>query len=380
MGQGYEIIYPPRLMKNEDYGDRYNGPYNDPSYFYAAQGFDRKAASISSNHVDPTAYSRSWARVVSDVPVHNVKYAWDGTKHQVFHLSGYDSNVQDYPGDAWFPLLDNAESKALTAARNKLRDKNSFNLGVAIGEARSTAEMLATRGIGLAQALLNFKRYAYSMPKNVREYLLRFAGAWLEGYYGWGSLARDAYALDGALRSQVKEPLTFSVHSTVKISDNWGPFNVDAVRRRTWENEGLARVGYRAAIISELARNADKWGLLNPFEIAWELVPYSFCVDWLCPIGNTLSSLSATAGLEFKSGYVTRFYRSRIKTDWFNLNPYPYESETLDRGSYVVESGSMTRRYANGFLMPQLYANDNPFSTPRVTSAVALITQTVLNR
>lgn len=380
MAKGYDITFPAKLMKNENYGWRYNGTFDEPWYSVAAQGYDRKADSINSNYKDPTPYSRNVVRIIEDRPYRTEQYTWDGTRFEANHLSSWESGVDPYPGDAWTPLLNNAEDKAVTRAREKLRSKDSFNIGVAVAEARSTAELLAGRGTDMANALLAFRRHAFSFPTNVREYILKVAGAWLEGYYGWGSLARDAFGLDAALRSKVQEPLDIFVQSTIKTSSKMGPSNIDAIRRRRWDVEGLARVGYHATIESEFARNLDKWGLLNPFEIAWEVMPYSFCVDWLMPVGNTLSSLSATAGLKFESGYITRFHKARISTDYWNLNPYPRESVVTDRGSYVVESVVMNRRLTPGFEIPRLYANENPFSTPRVTSAVALITQAVLGR
>jgi hypothetical protein len=39
-------------------------------------------------------------------------------------------------------------------------------------------------------------------------------------------------------------------------------------------------------------------GLLNPALLYWELMPYSFVVDWFIPVGDVLASLTAGLGLE----------------------------------------------------------------------------------
>jgi hypothetical protein len=39
--------------------------------------------------------------------------------------------------------------------------------------------------------------------------------------------------------------------------------------------------------------------------VAWELVPFSFVLDWFIPIGSYLSQLDASAGMEFLGGSTT---------------------------------------------------------------------------
>lgn len=46
----------------------------------------------------------------------------------------------------------------------------------------------------------------------------------------------------------------------------------------------------------------NQLGLANPLATAWELVSYSFVVDWFVPIGPVLNALSARAGLIFVDG------------------------------------------------------------------------------
>jgi hypothetical protein len=53
-------------------------------------------------------------------------------------------------------------------------------------------------------------------------------------------------------------------------------------------------------------------GLTNPLEIAWEVVPYSFVVDWMLPIGDAISAIDYDAGLDFLSGSLTQ----RIDTEY----------------------------------------------------------------
>jgi len=51
-------------------------------------------------------------------------------------------------------------------------------------------------------------------------------------------------------------------------------------------------------------------GFLNPINLVWEILPFSFVVDWFLPIGPYLEAASAFNGLEFVDGSQTQFTRA----------------------------------------------------------------------
>jgi hypothetical protein len=55
-----------------------------------------------------------------------------------------------------------------------------------------------------------------------------------------------------------------------------------------------ARYYVRNAGMKQLAQI----GITNPALLVWELIPYSFVVDWMIPVGDWLSSLDALVGVE----------------------------------------------------------------------------------
>lgn len=382
MDPGFNILYPNYTVY--DVRTTYNWrkvPETFSTPVIRRAGFHKKSASIRSNHSSPTAFSREVVEVLSDVPAVTQEPLAFGPQTRSTHLYNSGSaGPLDVSLPGFDPLVANARARSITKARERLRDDNSFDTGVAIAEAKATAEMLGDRGYTMASAIRNFRRFADSLPRGARERVLLFAGAWLEGYYGWGSLARDAFALDAKLRSQVREPLLISASAKTTVRHSV-PFRHDgSIYGKEYEGEAIVKAKYTARLDDQFARRLDGWGLINPAAILWERVPYSFVIDWFIPIGNTLSSLTATAGLTFVDGYVSEVRRTRMLAS-AKPNPSSYwKPRILDPGQYTVQRMAFKRDLAIAFEMPQLYANTNPFSTPRITSAVALITQAILGR
>jgi hypothetical protein len=53
-------------------------------------------------------------------------------------------------------------------------------------------------------------------------------------------------------------------------------------------------------------------GFTNPVSLAWELLPFSFVVDWFLPIGPYLESLDSWGGLILLDGCETTFSRGSM--------------------------------------------------------------------
>lgn len=375
---GYLRYLDPVVVPNRHYGNVYGNPFDWDQSYLSPRGYVQKDAAVKSDHRSSTPWGRSSALVVTDTPATYEGHWWGGDDYYVVHMSDeIGDGFHPYVPDSAYLSLDNAESRSLTQARERLRDPNSFSLGVAIGEARHTANLFAGTSGTMAGALLNFRRHANSISSwSARERALATAGAWLEGYYGWGSLARDAFSLSKKLNKKLKVPLTVSSKSWTKFSDVRDYHQTSRFRETSTVSSGGCLVKYQANIELPLAREFESWGITNPLSIAWELSSLSFVLDWFIPIGNVLSSLSATAGLSFADGASSRTLTCRSTSRYNDQNPYA--PTPTGRGAYVTEVKDFRRRPMAAFALPQLYANENPFSTNRVISAVALITQAVL--
>jgi len=137
-----------------------------------------------------------------------------------------------------------------------------------------------------------------------------FGNLWLEYVYGWRPLVSDIYS---AMNVFTKPPpdltvgsvtgsVVGAVNDTVKVTgDPW--FAQTTTRNYIQRNRLHVYYGMADSDIALFTKNFSRIGLTNPLELAWEILPYSFVIDWFLPIGNYLATLDASFALVFKGGY-----------------------------------------------------------------------------
>lgn len=104
----------------------------------------------------------------------------------------------------------------------------------------------------------------------------------------------------------------------------------------------------------------------NPALLAWELIPYSFLVDWVLPIGDWIDAIGSTAGWRFYSGYITE--RTWCRTLFSNQKDnYGFSEITGSR-----ECLRFKRVRLLSFPIPPPPGFKNPWSLKHALNAVAL--------
>ncbi len=135
------------------------------------------------------------------------------------------------------------------------------------------------------------------------------ADTWLEYKYGWKPLLKDVYDHAQALaelsisRSNVVRYASASAKTDAKFSKKelaGGGLN-DLIRKTSVQR--FVKIGVSYKLQAGELNTFNQLGINNPMEVAWELLPFSFVADWFLPVGQFLSSLTATQGLVFHSGY-----------------------------------------------------------------------------
>lgn len=203
-----------------------------------------------------------------------------------------------------FPSLDlNARIKFLQKCRSSQR---LFQGGVFLGELRETLNMIARPGAALRQGigayLAEAKKVARRNHYTDRGRLL--TKTWLEYSYGWRPLFRDIDAgmealatvnhtipdiVVGLARDTVANPPYYrttggggSVLGTALFREQWTG-SVRYLGCVAWESKNKAREW-----------ESPKWGLtLSDFvPTVWNLIPYSFIVDYFSNVGDVLDASS----------------------------------------------------------------------------------------
>lgn len=129
-------------------------------------------------------------------------------------------------------------------------------------------------------------------------------GLWLEYSFGWSPLVSDCYNI----LNKTFEPPKMKVqkeHSEVIDSKIFytgaSKLRYDGNCRNNIRATASCMVSVDVPALAALAQ----YGINNPLAVAWELVPWSFVVDWFIPIGDYIEQLGATAGLKLTEHQVT---------------------------------------------------------------------------
>jgi len=273
--------------------------------------------------------------------------------------------------------------RVIVKALLKLKDQK-FNAGVALAEARQTANLVGSTASRLAFAFRSLKRGRFA---EARRYLgLKRSNQpanWLELQYGWKPLLSDVHgaANELARRSLDNGSWVTTVKATVREEAEYDLYHAEThpIDRMhvtgTAEASTFIRLDYEPE--NDMAKWASRLGLTNPLEIAWELVPYSFVVDWFLPVGSWLSVLDATLGYKFKSG--SRSDRTTCKMTGvragYNDPSFVYQNPRWSTGSSLVSEKSLNRVVYESSPFPSFPRIKNPLSLGHMANGLSLLAQ-----
>lgn len=276
-------------------------------------------------------------------------------------------------------------SKAEVGALLKLKDQR-VNLAQAFAERAQVAGMFTNALTDIVSAYRDVRRGRFRRAADTlgiatpRRMPRKMADRWLEYQYGWRPLLGDVH---GTIEQFAKSDKIdrYRVHVSEKAKSDteetfeslgYGGFNMPyrfTVAKKTMYH---CRLDYKPANLTLIP--FTELGLTNPASLAWELIPFSFIVDWAVPIGDWLSSLDAAFGYTFWGGTmsVTRESNSRIMGAVDPLTPLSYSKlngiRTFKKLSRTVYLSSP---------IPTLPRAKNPWSYVHAANAAALLTTTV---
>lgn len=203
-----------------------------------------------------------------------------------------------------------------------------------------------------------------------------FANLWLEYQYGWRPLLSDIYGSCEELADTFYAPkmLRISATSREEIEQKVNVDNMPHDRvSRTIRNR--SHVVFMFSEPTEWTNVLSRTGLTNPAHLAWELMPYSFVIDWIVPVGDYLSNLDATVGLNFVKGSTTTRQNIAL-TSQIVSHETTGQSHTISGSVVSRMRDTKSRRVYTSVPSVPLPVVKPSLGTERALSALALLTQT----
>lgn len=222
---------------------------------------------------------------------------------------------------------ESVNSRAVNKSLNVLKNMK-VNLGVAFATRNQTARLLTDTSRRVANALSALKRGNFKQASSIlalnnprrrsskgKSLSDSLTSDWLSLQYGWMPLLNDLYGASDTLYKQSQKPfrtkVTASETARWQINTSPGTFWGVAINRRE-KGQYTRKYVYVFSYSHEGLSSLSQMGVTNPASVAWEILPWSFVIDWFIPIGNFLDSLDATLGLTFEKGCYTTFEKTSV--------------------------------------------------------------------
>jgi len=314
---------------------------------------------------------------------------------------GFDADtVNSSVSAAQVSSLDNS---VITGLRLKMKDQH-VNLVQMYAERKQTADLFADTALKLTRAIsavrkgdivgaakavgISASRRGFSsVSRNIRnatgnEKEKQISRAWLALQYGWKPLLDDCYgAAEQIAQANTRNQQT-RVSRTKSITENLSTsnhFNESLVGYwSSYETAQTVEIKYvlHYSVPGTIDHLLSQIGVTNPAMIAWELMPWSFVIDWFLPVGNFINQLDATAGLQFVSGSKTTFSRTNATgTRYYNKPLTPISGGALGVVTKSTNIVSVNRVKILSFPTAGAPSFKNPFSFQHLANAMALLSQ-----
>lgn len=199
------------------------------------------------------------------------------------------------------------------------------------------------------------QRRRWDKPKDL-------SSTWLEYHFGWEPMMQDIYnackSITGAQPYELD--LTASASRNEKARGGHDPdkWNV------SYDHKWFVKMGCRVSVSNPNTFLASQLGLLNPFSVAWELVPFSFVVDWFTSVGSVLGSMTNFAGLTVTQAYTTYGFSGSSHIEFWNTK----------RCTNTEDGTGVRVKREIGIKLPKLGVRQfKGFSPVRGATAIALV-------
>jgi hypothetical protein len=329
------------------------------------------------------------------------------------HIDHFSGDWGNSFGVAWYPWAPGGNPFSLDAEVGLIRSRligqiidkiqsHRVNLGEVLHTRAQAASMVASTANRIAGAVLTLRRgnlsgaarYLTGAAPRTR-YSIRTSKSgrtssdvggipeqWLALQYGWKPALQDVYnSLETVHKAWNDNGDLFT--ATARASAQGSKIELEIARSQPHGPDFIAKTTSREVrgnasvtygVDSNLGSSLSQLGISNPASLAWELLPYSFVVDWFIPIGSFLERLDYTRGLFFKHGWLSWQARQsverRVKTNTVTSGGI---TATWTGGNGNGEAFVFAREALTTFPSVPPPAFKDPFSLTHVANALSLL-------
>lgn len=359
---------------------------------------DEKEFTVFMSDLNVTKSSKNSPRVDGKLVLKPQPYSLEKVKrvsepYTIIHSRTY-SNVYSYSSKqdiqkAWYPMPSALWKTAPAIARDKAVLKwynevssQKTNILEMYATRQQTVDMItgAARSIaGAAGALRRGDLRGAGRHLGIGDFKPKsqnFSGRWLELQYGWLPLIGSVYAVIDEPSLPLTRVVTCRATEVVPYEVSGNPRS-DLYQKGSFDLKVRVTVQGRITLSNSALANAQAYGITNPLLLAWELVPYSFVVDWFLPIGNYLNALTALSGVVVTDANVTttRSFNGRWETLGGSAQPsYASVTSGFNRMDYINKVRTL------GMPSVPLPRVKSPISTTHALNAIALLAEAFKRR
>jgi hypothetical protein len=216
------------------------------------------------------------------------------------------------------------------------------------------------------------RRTPDTVELRVKRHAKSYADNYLEFHFGWEPLVKDIWAsaniaLEKPFKGLSKRYVAGGTATYQEVPSV--PSALGRIRNFVnWRESVVIRCN--AVVTNPSLRQYEQLGLLNPAVLAYELVPFSFVVNWFVNVEQMLSLPSDFAGLDLQYASTTRFVTAS--------DTYKIRSAYIAKGAEVAYRQTEHLRVERklGVSTPKLYVKPfTGFSLTRGLTAVSLLVQ-----
>lgn len=336
------------------------------------------------------------------VPTYWWKQTTSSRQHRPYNLNlpyvSYTRQVidyvtQDYYDQGLYTSIENACPVAVgifPGAYNRAYGKLVSDLGdaslwaVNAVEWRQSVDLIAKDGLTLLKFAKKLNKFDFvgaarvlktQIPKGLRATAKSFGNNFLKFHFGWEPLVNDIGAAVNTIQNPIRSKAIKGRGRTQNqeiVRADFGNPAVYGVRTTTYTYYTSCQIGCMVKVDNPNLYLASQLGFVNPVSVAWELVPFSFVVDWFANVGQFLAQYSDFAGTEVSQIYVTYFQHIHLRDT--HTAGSPFVSPNAYNGNYITHYVTRTTPGS----LPGVTLRAAPLKAPspvRAATAISLLVQ-----